>query len=505
MKKLIYISVLALFFNLFFSCKKDKVITSSGAKLSFSQDSVLFDTVFTSIGSTTKLFRVHNRNNGKVNISSIRLARGNASFYRLNVDGVAGKSFSNIEIAANDSMYIFVEVTIDPNNQLNPFIYRDSILFDLNGSEQHFDLIAFGQNAYYYMPHHKLIESSTQAIYYDTLPGTANHGGTYTMLNDKPHVIYGYLLVDSSQTLTIQQGAKIYVHNGGGIWVYRYGTIQVNGTLNNEVVFQGDRLEQEYKDVPGQWDRIWINEGSKNNVINYAVIKNAYIGVHAGFTAFDGLELPYAFLNEPRRLKLSNTIIQNCSYDGLLAHSYTVTGGNNVIVNCGQHLLEIAYGGSYAFYQSTFANYWSQTNNSQASNARTTPSFVFNNHYNGNQLAPFDSLFFGNCIFDGSLAEEFQFDTIAGGFVNRAHFVFDYCALKTGSLQSNKSPTNTCQVNQYMGFNNTSTYDFHIASNSANCGAGNLIYFSKWPTDIENKPFNNNVNGRPDIGAYAHN
>jgi hypothetical protein len=152
---------LALFFSFFISCKKDKVITSSGAKLSFSQDSVLFDTVFTSIGSTTKLFRVHNRNNGKVNISSIRLARGNASFYRLNVDGVAGKSFSNIEIAANDSMYIFVEVTIDPNNQLNPFIYRDSILFDLNGSEQHFDLIAFGQNAYYYMPERKIIESAT--------------------------------------------------------------------------------------------------------------------------------------------------------------------------------------------------------------------------------------------------------------------------------------------------------------------------------------------------------
>ncbi len=120
MKRLFYISAITLLCGIFVSCKKDKVITSSTAKLSFSQDSVLFDTVFTSIGSTTKLFRVHNPNNGKVTISSVRLARGTSSFYRLNVDGVAGKSFSNVEIAAKDSMYIFVEVTIDPNNQNNP-------------------------------------------------------------------------------------------------------------------------------------------------------------------------------------------------------------------------------------------------------------------------------------------------------------------------------------------------------------------------------------------------
>ena len=154
-----------------FSCKKDKILTSSSVRLTFSQDSILFDTVFTKIGSTTKLFTVHNPNNGVVNISSIRLARGTNSFYKLNVDGVPGKSFSNIQIAAKDSLYIFVEVTIDPNASPSnsPFIYRDSILFDLNGNEQHMDLIAFGQNAYYHMPNQKIIFSNTQALFYDTL------------------------------------------------------------------------------------------------------------------------------------------------------------------------------------------------------------------------------------------------------------------------------------------------------------------------------------------------
>ena len=135
MRKISVISILVLLVALFPSCKKDKLITNSSAKLAFTADSILFDTVFTSIGSTTKLFRVHNNNSGTINISSIRLARGSASFYRLNVDGVAGtpgQVFTNIEIAAHDSMYIFVKVNIDPNADpsVSPFIYRDSILFE---------------------------------------------------------------------------------------------------------------------------------------------------------------------------------------------------------------------------------------------------------------------------------------------------------------------------------------------------------------------------------------
>ncbi|HTA62885.1 MAG TPA: hypothetical protein VK835_10535, partial [Bacteroidia bacterium] len=418
MKKLFYISALALFFSFFISCKKDKTITSPNAKLSFSQDSVLFDTVFTKIGSTTKLFRVHNRNNGKVNISSIRLARGNASFFRLNVDGVPGKSFSNIEIAAQDSMYIFVEVTIDPNNQTNPFIYRDSILFDLNGGEQHLDLIAFGQNAYYHMPNQKIIFSNSSALYY-SLDTNKIGAASVTWKNDKPHLIYGYLVVDSLHHLTIPPGTNIYVHNSGGIWVYRYGSISIGagGSTNNLVTFQGDRLEEEYKDVPGQWDRIWINEGgltSINNTISYTVIKNAYIGIHAGYSAFDGVGNTVN-VGDHKKLTLTNTIIQNCSSMGILGHFYNITGGDNVIVNCGQYLFKVEFGGSYTFYQSTFANYWNQTNNSQTSNARTTPSFYFGNYESSTQLSqPADSLYFGNCIMDGSLAEEFQFDTIAG-------------------------------------------------------------------------------------------
>lgn len=488
-----------MFFSFFISCKKDKVITSSNAKLSFSQDSVLFDTVFTRIGSTTKLFRVHNRNNGKVNISSIRLARGNASFYRLNVDGVPGKSFSNIEIAAQDSMYIFVEVTIDPTNQNNPFIYRDSILFDLNGNEQHFDLIAFGQNAYYHMP----TQRASSGLEYDTLHVPVN--GTDTWLTDKPHLIYGYVVVDSTQTLIIPAGAQIYVHGGGGIWVYRYGSIQINGTQSSPITFQGDRLEQEYKDVPGQWDRIWINEGGSPSKISYAVIKNAFIGVHAGFSVFDNLPtLGYAYAGESRKLSIDHTIIQNCSYAGILGHFFNITGGDNVVVNCGQHLCRFEYGGKYTFYQCTFANYWNQSNNSQASNARTTPSFYFGD-YSANELSvATDSLYFGNCIMDGSMAEEFKFDTIGGAVHAFGLLKFDHCALKTGSLSQNTPPTYNCEINQPMSFVSPSTYNFKLNSNSAAINSGSSSANGNYTTDILNSPFIGSSNSSPDIGAYAH-
>ncbi len=494
MKKLLYITFIA-FLACFTSCRKDKLITDKDAKLEFSRDSVLFDTVFTQIGSTTKLFTVHNRNKGTINISSLKLARGNASFYRLNVDGQPGKAFTDVEIPPHDSIYIFVEVTIDPNfdPSISPFIYRDSILFETNGNNQDVDLIAFGQNAYYHMPDKKIIFNNTQALYYGIEPCNT------TWLNDKPHLVYGYAVVDSACNLTIQAGTKVYMHNGAGLWVYRFGSIQINGTQTNPVTFQGDRLEPEYKDVPGQWDRIWINEGTGNNVINYAVIKNGFIGVHVGYSLLDGLDLPYlnnTIGNETRKLNLSNTIIQNCSFAGLLAHNYTVTGGNDVISNCGKYLTVFQYGGSYCFRQSTFANYWNQSNNSGTPQSRTTPSFFFNN-YVGTLPLPFDSLFFGNCILEGSLGEEFQFDTLAGGFNNQAKFRFDYSMLRTQMNTTHPTRFVFCLKNQNPDFANAGGYDFHIGTNSAAGNTGNSSHSAQWPLDIEG-----NFRSFPDLGAY---
>jgi len=377
----------------FFSCKKNKFTTDSSDKVRFSQDSVLFDTVFTTIGSSTRNIRVINNNSQKIKISDIRLGGGNSSSFIINVDGSPGHSFSDIEIAANDSLYIFIQVNVNPTNQNSPLIISDAIIFTTNGNVQTVQLEAWGQDAYYHYP--------TDAIkfkdgYFPYSLVSAQMNTVVTWPNDKPHVIYGYLVVDSTQKLIIPAGTRVYLNNRAGMWVFRYGEINVNGQKGNEVIFQGARREKEYTDEPGQWDRIWINEGSMNNVINYAIIKNGFIGIQ---TEVFGNTLGLG------RLKLTNTQIHNMSMWGLYSLAYEVYAGNNVISNCHEHSLNILLGGNYTFLHCTFANFWEKDN-------REKTTININNHIE-TQLLPMDSCYFGNCIIDGKLSNEITFDLLA--------------------------------------------------------------------------------------------
>ena len=250
------------------SCKKDQIINDSSAKLNFSSDTVLFDTVFTTIGSTTKQIRVYNPYNQIIHISSIKLAGGANSGFRINVDGVASTVINDIEIEPNDSIFIFVKVTVDPTNSNSPLVVNDSILFETNGNVQKIQLVAWGQDAYYHTPDQSLLLTDGSIFHFSYA-----HCKT-PWKNDKPHVLYGYVVVDSDSTLVIQENTRIYLHKNAILWVYQDGTLNVNGTYGNPVTFQGDRLEQYYKDKPGQWGKIWLSAGSKNNEINYAIIKN---------------------------------------------------------------------------------------------------------------------------------------------------------------------------------------------------------------------------------------
>src|SRR5690554_31376 len=105
--------ILVMLSSMFYSCRKDDFTTDSGAILSFSTDTLLFDTVFTTMISTTKRIKVYNKNSDNLIISDIRLQNGANSQFRINVDGLSGNQHSDIEIRAGDSIYIFLEVTID--------------------------------------------------------------------------------------------------------------------------------------------------------------------------------------------------------------------------------------------------------------------------------------------------------------------------------------------------------------------------------------------------------
>ncbi|HRH38054.1 MAG TPA: hypothetical protein PK760_06900, partial [Flavobacteriales bacterium] len=220
------------------SCRKDKLFTDDpGAKLTFSQEEVLFDTIFTTVPfSVTKRFRVHNPNSQAVKVD-IALEGGSPSPFRINVDGSAGTQFTDVEILGGDSIYVFVEASLDQSNQNAPLIHEDHILFTTNGNDQRVKLIAWGQDAHFFYPDH-IFQNFPD---YSLIAGEDDDGNpiceTVNWPNDKPYVIYGYAVVDSCSKLTIDPGVRVYVHGGGGLWIYRWGQIEANGEVNNPITF----------------------------------------------------------------------------------------------------------------------------------------------------------------------------------------------------------------------------------------------------------------------------
>jgi hypothetical protein len=474
------------------SCKKNKLLTNSDAKVDFSSDSVLFDTVFTQAGSTTRQIRVINNHDQRINISSIDVQGGSSSPFFLNVDGSPGRSFTDIEIAAHDSVFIFIQVYINPLSSNSPLIVSDAIIFKVNGNEQKVQLEAWGQDAYYHRPNNALKFTGGGYLAYSTVaddPITKNPitNTVVTWPNDKPHVIYGWLVVDSSQTLVINAGVKVHFHQNAGLWVYRYGCLKVNGALGNEVVFQGDRLEPYMQDEPGQWDRIWINEGSKNNVINYAIIKNGFIGVQAEILLN---------INDPHHLKITNTQIRNMKKWGMYAVAFDIWGGNNVISNCKEYCLALVAGGNYTFLHSTFANFWTKDN-------RATPAVHIDNHVGTQQLV-LDSCYFGNCIIDGNTGNELELD-IASTSTLAANYKFSYCFLRTTASTTDPAHfvPGSNRVNAQTSFVNPGFYQFDLNGDSGakDMGSGASSDASMLPLDIKG---NTRPSGTPDAGAYEY-
>ncbi len=336
-----YFIIFGLCFVFMYSCKDPLEITDSpDAKLEFSIDTLLFDTIFTSIGSTTGRIIIRNKNKSAINISNIRLGGGATSSYRINIDGVPGDNQSNIEIAGNDSAFIFVEVTINPNLATLPFIVSDSLLFLTNGNKQQVQLAAYGQNARFYND--------------SIIPCNTTWDATL------PYVIFRGILVDSLCKLTIEKGVKVYFHNSAQLFVK--GTLEVKGELNDTVVFQGDRLESIYVDEPGQWNSIQFLPGSKGNSINYAIIKNAIFGIIAG---------TYPLYGTKPEVLVSNSIIKNMSATGFFGINGVIKCYNNLIFNCGQSAFFAQLGGDYDLAHTTIGNF------SFSGFNRKSPSAIF--------------------------------------------------------------------------------------------------------------------------------
>jgi hypothetical protein len=347
-----------------FACKKESFTNDGSVLLKTTADTLHFDTVFTSTGSYTQVVKIINDNKKGIHISSIKLAGGAGSPYKINVDGVPGPQVTNVDVSGNDSIYVFVTVSIDPNASNLAFIVQDSIEINYNGNRKYVQLDAYGQNANFFK--NKKVT------------------GTEIWNNDLPYVILGRLTVDTNATLTINKGCRIYVHADAPIIVH--GTLHVNGEKwdSTRVVFTGDRLDEPYRSFPASYPGIIFTDASKDNVISYAIIKNAYQAL---------------VVTEPAlgtKLTLNETIIDNAYDAGLIGLNTSITAQNLLVSNCGKSIL-LVKGGTYDFRHTTVAC----ISNSYIQHKE--PALVLTNFINQNNIPVASNLnaVFRNCIFWG--------------------------------------------------------------------------------------------------------
>jgi len=478
-----YFLPLLILTTLLFACKKDIMENSQSATLHFSNDTIIFDTAFHSIGTPTQTLTIYNRNNFDVQ-TNISLNLINEGVFRMNVDGVSGNNHKGIDIPSKDSIFIFLEVTPNQNSS-NDFLLTSNIVFTTGTQQQDVKLVSPGRNANFHLPHDNIFTDGTDSINYKYFSISENT----TWTNDLPHVIYGYVVIEPNATLTIEEGTKIYFHNNSGMFVgnplligengvppTNNGTLIINGDIGNEVTMQGDRIDSWYENIPGQWNGIHFVQGSINSTIDYAIISNGTTAIHADSVA-----------NSNPTVTINNTIIENMSSIGILGQGANIAAANTVVSKCGQYTVACNIGGTYNFTHCTFANYWNY-------NHRNTPSILLNNYYEGADGNIYDrdllAANFTNCIIDGSLSTEVSFQEQAGEF----NYTFDHCLIKLDpTIDTDNEHYINSIINQSPKFKDNTESDFHLTEDSPAIDAG----IGPSDIDIEGNPRNT-----PDLGAY---
>lgn len=446
------------------SCQKDSFITSADARVTITADTLKYDTVFVTAGSTYRTFKIINENNQKIRLSSLKLMGGAGSVFKMNVDGTPGTQFSNIEIGANDSLYVFAQVNVNPSAANLPFILRDSIEVSFNGNKRLVQLEAWGQNAHFFRD--KVVAVNE------------------TWNNDLPYVLLGSLLINANQTLTINKGCRIYVHADAPIVVN--GSLVVNGLKDtaDRVYFRGDRLDEPYRDYPASWPGIFFQPGSKDNVFTYADIRNAYQAV--------ALQDPSPNANP--KLILNECVIDNAYDAGIISLNSSVRARNCLVSNCGKNLF-LVKGGDYQFTHCTVVTYANRFIDHR------DPVLVVSNFISVNNTPVTANLnaVFRNCIFWGDNGLVNDEVVVAKSGATTFNVNFDYNLWKVQTTPANIT-SNQLINNQSPQFDSVNTsrnyYDFRLKASSPALNKGINAGIA---TDLDGKP---RPVGLPDLGCF---
>jgi hypothetical protein len=392
------------------------------------------------------------------------------------VDGISGTYFKDVEIAAKDSLFIFVKVTINPAQVNNPFLVSDSVVFRNKNSQQKVDLIAYGQDA------HFVVADRESA--YGPIKIAVQEGQTVHWTNDKPWVIFGFATVDSLGTLIIDAGTKIYSHKNGGLLIHKGASLQVNGTAADPVLFKSDVLNYSMSEnKSGQWSRIWIMESSQNSVLNHAIVENAEVGI----------DIESMQQREAGKTIIRNCLIKNSYFYGIQIRNAEVEMENTIIANSEQtNVLSMRVGDLLANHV-TIANY----KNTKNAAACAFKNYFFDYVVVGNTLQTIQyegatNIIFNNCIVYGNKEEELL-EEAGEQTSSLINYQLNNCLVRS---RWNNAHLTQCIFNQDPLFKDISKYEFSLLLNSPAINAG------KTGLGITNDYAGNSRDGQPDIGAY---
>lgn len=440
--------------------------TDSRYRLTLEADTLSFDTLFTGVGSATGVLQVYNRNDVSLRLPSIRLAGGWSSPFRVNVDGQYGVDFRDVDLRANDSLFLFVEVTVDITEADSIFAVEDSLLFTLPGGDtQRILLTASGWNA-------------------EHLHAVTLHSDT-TFTAWRPYVIYDSLVVDNGVTLTLRPGTRLFFHPNAYLSVR--GTIKAEGTRDSLVVFRGDRIDRMFSYLPydyvnGQWGGITLAPQSHDNVFTYCDIHSSNWGIRAG--ASD--------MSQPT-LTLDGTQIHNIDHCGLDGTMISGSAVNCLFTNAGEHCVRML-GGQFDFIHCTIANFFAWSVYMYQGEA------VSISNYDDKTVYPMLGINFLNCLITGRKDDELTGTVTTGSETNDlsayAQYLFSHSLINTrDTVAPNyvdivwESPDSTASgiknfVPHPEDYQNNFRYDnFHLDTLSRARGIGDPTVAARVPYD----------------------
>ena len=430
------------------SCRKETLLTTGGV-LRFSTDTLTFDTVFTEVGSATLRLKIFNEADQPITLSAVRMGKGGASPFRINVNGIPGPEVTDIDLAGGDSIYVFATVRINPDTADAPFFVQDSLVAQLNGRLFSIPFIAYGQNAHY-INNEELLSQ------------------TWGATDKKPYVVVNSALVSAGNTLRIVAGTRIYMHANSRLFVQ--GTLEALGTKQDSIIFQGDRLDRDYfgdRGYPGEWGGLYFDSYSTGNILRHVIVRN---GGNSAFGALPALIQVYidSVADAVPQLYLDRVTIQNSLGYGIVAFGGDVRGDNVLVTSCGAQALAVFEGGNYQFNFCTFSLQGTVVvkHTDQPTLALLNYFEFLENRFHDRAL----NVLLRNCIIWGSLENEIVCNDRGKVPYN---VQLQNCVVKSNDAAAYAAATlQNCLLNVAPGYKDADKEDYHLVPASPLKGKG---------------------------------